>query len=266
MERFTGPPPALGASRGATSPDVPCRSRRYALRCAQASSASKGGRAVQPPLAQPLGKISRGKLVQAHALRRGACRQAPVEALGDALYELAAVRLRRGQIALVLSFRHCPRLEGVMGFRNSLLDGLPVGHAAGEVRHGHQEPTTLVAGERFDADGIVFQSHCAASISRTSRRMQTGPVYYRFPCFFRCNSAAGVVSCQHATSETPQEGCGSRTCAGRGRRMACHAHRFWPPMGRHALWRPGRSGGLPSLDLVDASQPGQPRQAAAAAG
>ena len=50
-----------------------------------------------------------------------------------------------------------------MRFRDGLLDGLAVGHAAGQVRHGHQEPATLVAGEWFDADGIVLQSHCAQS-------------------------------------------------------------------------------------------------------
>ena len=51
-------------------------------------------------------------------------------------YELAAVRLRCRQIAFGLPFRLCPSLEGAVRFRDGLLDGLPVGHAAGEVRHG----------------------------------------------------------------------------------------------------------------------------------
>ena len=52
-----------------------------------------------------------------------------------------------------------------MRFRDGLLDGLSIGHAAGQVRHGHQESTALVAREWFDANGIIFQSHCAQSNS-----------------------------------------------------------------------------------------------------
>ena len=45
---------------------------------------------------QPVGEIDRCQLVQAHALRCGACRQPLVQALGDSLHELAAVSLGAG--------------------------------------------------------------------------------------------------------------------------------------------------------------------------
>ena len=72
---------------------------------------------------------------------------------------------------------------------------------------------------------------------------------------WRCTPIASVVWCQHAESEAPEEGCGSRACVGGGGRVACDAYTFGPSVGRDALWPSGRSNQLPSLNLVDAPQP-----------
>ena len=48
-----------------------------------------------------------------------------MEALRDALHELAAVCLRCRQVSLVLSFRLRPRLDGVLRFGDGLLVTVP---------------------------------------------------------------------------------------------------------------------------------------------
>ena len=102
----------LGRTRalGRDCPPGPCAGRRpthwLSLRCDSALG----------PSANPWARIGRRQLVRAHALRCGASRQPLVQALGNALHELAAVGLGWGQRASVLLFRCCPRLEGVVRF------------------------------------------------------------------------------------------------------------------------------------------------------
>jgi len=90
---------------------LPSSRRGNMLRCRSSNLSPIARLRFSPAVfGQPVGEIGRRQLVQAHALRCGAYRQRPVQALGDALHELAAVGLGCRKRASVLLFRRRPRL------------------------------------------------------------------------------------------------------------------------------------------------------------
>jgi hypothetical protein len=48
-----------------------------------------------------------------------------------------------------------PGADGVFDIRQRFLAGLAVAHAAGQIRHGRDEPAAILGGQRFDDDGVV---------------------------------------------------------------------------------------------------------------
>ena len=70
------------------------------------------------------------------------------------------------QRASVLLFRRHPRLEGVVRFGNGGINGLAVGHAAGQIRNRRQKAAASLAGKRLDADGVVLQFQRVTSMGR----------------------------------------------------------------------------------------------------
>ena len=109
-------------------------------------------------------------------MRCGAGRQPPVQALGDALHELAAAGLGRRQFAVVLLFRNRPRLEGVVRFGDGGFNGLPVGHAAGQDRAEMQPLDSFGFGSvsllKIDVEG--FEDEVLAGAERLISALSRG--------------------------------------------------------------------------------------------
>ena len=91
---------------------------------------------------------------------------------GSRAVRLGRARLRAQAGRPCFFFRHDPSLEGIMRLGDGLLNDLPVRDTSRQVRNSHQEAVAILVGEWFDANGIVLQSYCAASINRTNRRIR----------------------------------------------------------------------------------------------